>query len=48
MAKPAEFTLFMNYAEKVKEFLTKNAYLKKIPQRRKCTSFFCYSTYGFF
>ena len=40
MAKPAEFTLFMNYAEKVKDFLTKNAYLKKFPKEENVQVFF--------
>lgn len=40
MAKPAEFTLFMNYIEKAKEFLTKNAYLKKFPKEENVQVFF--------
>jgi len=38
--KPVEYTLFLNYTDKIKEFLIKNSYLKKYPKEENVQVFF--------
>ena len=40
MAKPSEYTLFLNYGEKVKNYLQTNCYLKKYSKEENVKVFF--------